>query len=339
MKEQNIEFLMDQATEPEKSKSFLRRVNDKLQSRLEGILPTEKVNASRSALESARNYEIAGFRSDSPLVDKLYSPIRKLLEEPSLTVCLATMYLGEVSVKGAEKKGRKSPIGSFLVNTPVALQAASELRRFIETKSEDLASEGSNARQEYGELAQKFGLKPDSRLFNDPRIVEYLCNSFMLWPAYGEFVKYTGIPIQAALSALFILQPTMNEFISRNAITVDLAAIATSAVLLCWRAEQEAATIREKGYNPDFLQTASVILTSKVNEDGSLRRDIRKWVWIVDTVDLAKVAVVYTIPVAWNEHLLAASLLANIPDMLYHGTFNLAVRKDVVSKVKGMIKR
>jgi hypothetical protein len=315
-------------------KNPLRRINDKILSHLKIVLPPQKYQVLDKSIESARLWHRDTVQETRPFLSTIKDRFRSLVEEPGLFASLVSIELGQASKGYAEARGNRSPIGNMMVEGPLALQAGVELRKFIETNADHLSQNNIEAQEAYEELASSFGIDTNSRLFKDPKLVEYMRKSFMLWPAYGEVVKYTGIPIQAALSALFIMQPEVNQFVSQNAMSVDIGAIAATGALLIWRAKQEELAIKEKGYNPDFMQTAPVILTSSIDGEGHLKRDIKKWVWIINGVDLAKVTAIYTLPFAWNEHLLAAALLTNATDMIYHGGFNLAFRKNLVGKVK-----
>lgn len=306
-------------------KGLFRNINQKAEHYLRTRLPTEVKDPLEFALERARITRRS--QGERPLREKFYSSLNNVLTEPCITLSLLSVGMGQASIDFAKKNDRKSPIGSFMVQAPIKLQATADLREFIQEKGGELLQGDKNARKQYEQIASNYGIDSNSRIFQNPELVQSLRSSFLLWGPYGESIKYIGIPVQAGLSALFLLQPDANKFVSENFAAINLGSIVLTGGLMYWRVQQEKRAIEEVGFNPDFLQTSLTLLTSKIGKDKKLVYEAGKWVWIVDAVDTVKVAALYTLPVSWNSHLLTAALMTNVVDQLYHGTVNTVFRK------------
>ncbi len=300
-------------------------LNTRLEVYLNNHLPASTAEQLNVALMSARNQEDR-VSTEVSLPQKMSSMFRRITEEPGVSGALLSVFVGYLSKDYAESRGNRSPIGEFLIKAPIAVQATVEMRKFVESNGEVLAQGNEEMRSLYESIASKYGLDSNSPLFQDPKMVANLRKSFLLWGPYGETVKYIGIPVQAGLSALFLAEPTLHQCIKENWLSVNAGAVVATGGALYWRAKQEITSIEELGYNPDFLQTAPVLLTARVNSEGEMVKDTNKWVWIVNGVDMVKVMAMYNLPFAWNIHLFTAAMLTNVVDQLYHGGFNIALR-------------
>ncbi len=302
-----------------------RHVNERIEGYLRNRLPVDTRDPLEYALDRARVKRKPA--EDRPLREKLFSRFSNVLTEPLITLSLLSVGIGQASTDLAEKWGKKSPIGSFMVQAPIKIQATSDLREFVQEKGTELSQGDEEARKQYELIASNYGIDSNSRIFRNPQLVQNLRSSFLLWGPYGESVKYIGIPAQAGLSALFLFQPDVNKFVSDNFAAINLGAVALTGGLMHWRVQQEKKAIEDVGFNPDFLQTSLTLLTSKRGENGRVVHETGKWVWIVDAVDMVKVSALYTLPVSWNSHLLTAALMTNVVDQVYHGTVNNVFRK------------
>lgn len=256
-------------------------LNRKFERYLKKQLTPERNGALAAALENARFYSEEITEEEKQKMgffDKLYSwyrPIRKnILEEPGITLSLATMQLaqlpvtlGNISVKNASKYGRRSPIGEmisksslsgFFIEAPIERQMVCEIQDELYDDVDDETRE-----QVVKEIIDKYGLGT-----KDLSGVKDMMESAKLYPFLSGVREVSGWGSYAVFFAL----PQFRELIEQNGNVIMPILIAGLVGQTAVRAGVNYWALKN-GYSADL--TATIVSISKSSLDEKHERHRR----------------------------------------------------------------
>lgn len=294
------------------SRTPIRKFNDFLETHLETQLPDDKGNGLNAALISARVDEDLSTR---PLLKKIFPFVRKLYREPAITFTLASMELGSLSIKSAEKMHKNSPIGNNLIDMPIRMQFTSDI---IDASSN--ADDQESRVDKIRKISEQYCLSGNElTVISHPDFYKRITQSALL-----SSTVYT-LPRQVLGWGAFgglLVSPEFKQIVDANQIGIT----ALSALVLLAggiaRVRIDYKILEDVKVSPDIFETTLATSTGKVMENGELKPNA-KWGFLGAPLDIAISSLQPPYSAAWFADLpysVPAYLLAIYVDQVVFAT-------------------